>query len=122
MSNFPDPKKLSIDAFRYDLPEDRIAIKPLDRRDQSKLLVYRQGQITDSHFDQADSYLESGDLLKNVNGMLWLAMQNDGKNPFFEKILNTILVLLNCVLSKEKTTMGILSFAFFGMQISHSQK
>ena len=63
MSNFPAPKKLSIDAFRYDLPEDRIAIKPLDRRDQSKLLVYRQGQITDSHFDQADTYLESGDLL-----------------------------------------------------------
>ena len=59
MSNFPAPKKLSIDAFRYDLPEDRIAIKPLDRRDQSKLLVYRQGQITDSHFDQADTYLES---------------------------------------------------------------
>ncbi len=37
---------LNIQDYTYDLPHDRIAIYPLPNRDESKLLVYRQGQIT----------------------------------------------------------------------------
>ncbi len=39
------PSSISIIDFSYDLPEERIAKYPLSERDQSKLLVYRSGQI-----------------------------------------------------------------------------
>lgn len=38
------PKELSIDAFFYELPEDRIAKFPLAERDSSRLLVYTKGR------------------------------------------------------------------------------
>lgn len=36
--------------FIYHLPDDRIALYPLRHRDQSKLLVYQQGNISHRHF------------------------------------------------------------------------
>lgn len=41
----PDLKEIN-----YSLPEDRIAKYPLARRDESKLLIYNSGEITDSRF------------------------------------------------------------------------
>ncbi|WP_346236818.1 S-adenosylmethionine:tRNA ribosyltransferase-isomerase [Niabella insulamsoli] len=44
------PKNISITSFQYDLPEDRIAFHPLERRDDSKLLVFDQGAMkTDTY-------------------------------------------------------------------------
>ena len=36
--------------FDYSLPEERIAKYPLDERDSSKLLVYREGNISEHVF------------------------------------------------------------------------
>ncbi len=59
-----DPKKLTIDEFVYDLPEDRIAIHPLPDRDQCKLLVCeRNGSIKDDIFVNIDKYLDSNSVL-----------------------------------------------------------
>ncbi len=52
-----DPKQISIDQFDYPLPEEKIAKYPLKRRDESKLLLYKHGQIT-SHL-----FMEVPDLL-----------------------------------------------------------
>jgi S-adenosylmethionine:tRNA ribosyltransferase-isomerase len=41
------PKELRIEDYTYNLPDDRIAKYPLRERDTSKLLVYRQGKITE---------------------------------------------------------------------------
>ncbi len=41
---------LTIQDYTYHLPEDRIAKFPLAERDQSKLLVYRQGVVQHKHF------------------------------------------------------------------------
>ena len=38
--------------FTYTLPDDRIALYPLDQRDQSKLLVYNKGSISHHRFHQ----------------------------------------------------------------------
>ena len=45
-----DPAKISIQDYTYQLPEDRIALHPLAQRDASKLLVYKQGTITENTF------------------------------------------------------------------------
>jgi len=44
------PKLISIDNYDYPLPDDRIAQFPLERRDHSKLLIYRQEQVSEDIF------------------------------------------------------------------------
>ena len=47
MSN---PKNISIEEYNYPLPDERIAKFPLENRDDSKLLVYRNGSVSQSVF------------------------------------------------------------------------
>lgn len=54
------PQKISIQDFTYDLPDERIAARPLPRRDGSKLLVYRNGTICDDHFYHLPQQLPEG--------------------------------------------------------------
>ncbi len=58
-----DPKHIRISDYNYPLPDERIARFPLARRDQSKLLVYRQGQISEDTFCHLPDYLPSGALM-----------------------------------------------------------
>ena len=44
------PKDLSIQDFTYTLPDEKIAKFPLTERDSSKLLVYKNGSISDSNY------------------------------------------------------------------------
>ena len=55
--------EIKISDYTYDLPDERIAKFPLQRRDQSKLLVYRDGTISESRFASVGSYLPSSSLL-----------------------------------------------------------
>ncbi len=57
------PKNLSITNYTYSLPESRIAKYPLAERDQSKLLVYRGGHMTESTYAQLAGQLPAGSLL-----------------------------------------------------------
>ena len=52
-----NPQSIAIADFDYPLPDDRIAKFPLERRDQSKLLVYRGGNIEESRFDHVPELL-----------------------------------------------------------------
>ena len=45
-----DPKNIPISDYDYPLPEERIAKFPLAQRDQSKLLIYKNGSISESQF------------------------------------------------------------------------
>lgn len=58
-----DTKHIRINDYDYPLPDERIAKFPLARRDQSKLLVWRQGQITDDTFCRLPDYLPEGALM-----------------------------------------------------------
>lgn len=53
----------SIADFDYNLPEAKIAKYPLQQRDRSKLLVYRNGEISDEAFIDAPNFLSSHSLL-----------------------------------------------------------
>ncbi|MBS1488231.1 MAG: S-adenosylmethionine:tRNA ribosyltransferase-isomerase [Bacteroidetes bacterium] len=52
--------EINISDYHYSLPDHRIARYPLAERDQSKLLVYRDNQITHSHFKDLISFLPEG--------------------------------------------------------------
>lgn len=58
-----DVKKIRIAEYDYNLPDERIAKHPLEQRDQSKLLVYKDSKITSDFFKNIDSYLPSNSLL-----------------------------------------------------------
>ncbi len=53
----------AIDSFSYDLPNDRIAWHPLPERDTSKLLVFNDGNITNSQFRRLPEHLNQGGLI-----------------------------------------------------------
>lgn len=50
-------KPIDYDDFLYELPEGKIATHPLEQRDASKLLVYRQSDIQHKHFHQLAEFL-----------------------------------------------------------------
>lgn len=58
-----DTKHIKISDFDYPLPDERIAKFPLPVRDQSKLLVYRHGEVSQDVFTSLPSYLPSGSLM-----------------------------------------------------------
>ena len=58
-----DPRHIRISDYQYDLPDERIAKFPKSRRDQSKLLVYHQGEVGEDVFCHLPEYLPKGALM-----------------------------------------------------------
>jgi S-adenosylmethionine:tRNA ribosyltransferase-isomerase len=57
------PATINIEDYNYDLPQERIAKFPLDKRDHSKLLVYENGEICEDVFKNIDKKLPADSLL-----------------------------------------------------------
>lgn len=56
-------RQIRMDEYDYPLPDGRIAKFPLARRDESKLLVYKDGRVSESLFRHLADYLPAGSLL-----------------------------------------------------------
>ncbi len=56
-------RHIDINRFDYDLPEERIAKFPLAERSASKLLVWRNGEISERHFADIGEVLPAGQLI-----------------------------------------------------------
>ena len=56
-------EQIRIEEFNYPLPDERIAKFPLTKRDESKLLVYRNGKIDEAVFKQLSDYLPQRSML-----------------------------------------------------------
>jgi S-adenosylmethionine:tRNA ribosyltransferase-isomerase len=82
------PSQLSIQDFNYTLPQEKIARYPLPERDQSKLLVYKEGEITESNYRQIASFIPSNSLLvfnntKVVEARLLFTKESGGTIEIF---------------------------------------
>ena len=58
-----DVKHISIEAYDYPLPEERIAKYPLAERDASKLLVLKNNEISESRFKYVGDFLPKDTML-----------------------------------------------------------
>ncbi len=58
-----NPRDIQISDYNYELPEDRIAKYPLKQRDQSKLLVWRNGQIEERRFCNLPELVPAGSMI-----------------------------------------------------------
>ena len=57
-----DTRHIQISDYNYALPDERIAKYPLPQRDHSKLLLYRQGEVSDDVFYNLPGHLPQGAL------------------------------------------------------------
>src|SRR5690349_5902584 len=57
------PKDISIQDFTYSLPDHRIAAYPLAERDASRLLIYKNGVITEDIYANIANHLPADSLL-----------------------------------------------------------
>jgi len=58
-----DPRSLRISDFSYNLPESKIAIFPLEKRGNSRLLVFKNAEISDHVFHELPSLLTENHFL-----------------------------------------------------------
>ena len=58
-----NPKFIDISQYDYPLDESHIAQYPLEKRDESKLLVYKDGQISENVFCKLDQFLPGHSLV-----------------------------------------------------------
>lgn len=56
-------QNLSIADFTYDLPNEKIAVKPAEKRSQSKLLLYDKGNISETVFHQLPEVIDPNSAL-----------------------------------------------------------
>ena len=63
MFHFMTMQNIKLSDYTYDLPDERIAKFPLPKRDESKLLVYQQGEISHTVFKNITDYLPKNSLL-----------------------------------------------------------
>ena len=58
-----DPGKIRTEDYNYNLPDEKIARHPLDERNHSKLLIYRNGILTEDLFRNLPSLLPASSFL-----------------------------------------------------------
>lgn len=74
---------MRVDAFDFDLPPDRIALRPARPRDAARMLLVQNGQLTDHGVRDLPSLLRSGDCLV-FNDTRVIPAQLDGVRRTFK--------------------------------------
>ncbi len=128
------PKAIRIEDYDYPLPVERIAKFPLDVRDQSKLLLYQNGQISHTIFQQLHEHLPDGAVLvfndtKVIHARLHFILENGGQieilcleplapHDYQQNFSSTSPVRWKCLIGnnrKWKTGVAVKRFDRFGV-------
>ena len=113
------PASINILDFTYDLPQEKIAEYPLQNRDDSKLLVYKNGEIKESVFKNITDYLPEECVLifndtRVIQARLFFQTAKEQKIEVFclepfngaiditQAMLSTKTVLWNCLVGNLK--------------------
>jgi S-adenosylmethionine:tRNA ribosyltransferase-isomerase len=83
-----NPREISIQDFNYSLPEEKIALHPLPERDASKLLIYKNGDITEDVYSNIAEHIPQNSLLvfnntKVINARLRFKKSSGGMIEIF---------------------------------------
>mgnify|MGYP001191210924 CR=1 FL=1 len=81
-------QQIKIASFDYELPDEKIAQFPLPKRDDSKLLVYKGGEIKEGNYRTLPNFLDSDHFLvfnntKVVQARLYFLNKNGAKIEIF---------------------------------------
>lgn len=79
---------INISEYDYNLPEEKIAQFPLSDRSSSKLLIYKNGEITDNKFSNVCDYIAKDSLLilnntKVINARIFFQKETGAKIEIF---------------------------------------
>lgn len=82
------PRNIKISDYSYDLPPEKIALNSLKNRDQSKLLLYKEGKISTEKFENISSFIPAESLLifnntKVINARLIFKRKTGAKIEIF---------------------------------------
>lgn len=80
MSKDINREPLLIEEYNYNLPDERIAKYPLAKRDSSKLLLYKDGKVSEDKFYNISKYLPENALLVYNNTKVIQARLNFKKS------------------------------------------
>ena len=94
-------EEILIEEYNYPLPDERIAKYPLAERDQSKLLIYRDGQVSEDQFYRIGEYLPEGSLLIYNNTRVIQA-----RLEFHKRSSNNVEQSLNHIEQPLNNTLG----------------
>lgn len=101
------PKEIKIKDFTYELTSEKIAQYPLEKRDESKLLVNNKGSISSDTFKNIIEYISENSLLifndtKVINARIYFYNRNGAKievfclEPYNEEIQQAFQKTSNC--------------------------
>jgi S-adenosylmethionine:tRNA ribosyltransferase-isomerase len=81
-------KHININEFNYELPDEKIAKYPLEQRDLSKLLVFKDKQISEDKFFKLHNYIPENTLLvfndtKVINARLFFQKETGARIEIF---------------------------------------
>ena len=79
------PKNISINEYDYFLPEEKIAFFPLEERDQSKLLIYKNGEL------EEDIYLNIANHLPEKSFLVFNNTKVINARILFEKETGAVI-------------------------------
>ncbi len=100
-----DPRKISIQDFTYELPEEKIALHPLQERDASKLLIYQNGLIKEDVYSNIADHIPAGTLLvfnnsKVINARIRFKKSSGGIIEIFCLEPHETVNEYSCIMSK----------------------
>jgi S-adenosylmethionine:tRNA ribosyltransferase-isomerase len=83
-----DLKAIKSTDYTYELPQNRIALYPLQKRDESKLLVYKNGNISSDIFKNITRYIPENSIIilnntKVVNARIYFKKNTGARIEIF---------------------------------------